>query len=472
MDEKTLANALSTALAPLMNGQSGGYAYGQKATGSPYTGPYLYDAGGLFGRCDGTDALINALVGPIGFERVLEWIGTDTEREFVDAWTDIVIASGDEQATPCGDCKTASMKACSQLYSFGRFCRQTQELQFDRLGMRANAGVPMKNLFGAITGPMGETVLAQGSRITDDFLIQTALVGYALRLKNAQMLWNGNSVNNSGAYAEFNGFQTLVNTGKYDGYTQLACNALDSFLLNFANNNPTADGTYAIRQWFHRMVSQFRIRANAAGLDWDTATMYIVMTPNLWDCVARVWSCAGVDLCAVSGQNRVVVNGDQAQARYENTINRMVLSIDGKEYPVVLDNQIPETTGQANGICSDIYFITTDISGRTITYGQYQNFNQTYGRIRNEFVSMYGSDDIALTDNGRYALIRSNSRGCFDIQAVVRNRIVLEMPQLTGRIRNVCCNVLGEPFPDPSGSGRVYAKGGGRTTTPVSTLYG
>jgi len=285
MDESKLAQELAKALAPLVGGQSGGYAYGQKASGTPSTAPYLYSEGGLFGRCDGTSTLINALVGPIGFEKVLQWIGTDTEKEFVDAWTDITINSG-EQATVCGSCATAAMQACAQFYCFGRFCRQTQELQFDRLGTRAHAGVPIRNLFGSISGPMGEVLVPQGAAITDDFYLQTSLVGYALRLKNAQMLWNGNPINSVAAYSEYNGFQTIVNTGKHDAYTQLACSGLDSFLLNFANNAPTADGTYAIRSWFHRMVGQFRARATGAGMDWDTANMYIVMTQNLWDCIA------------------------------------------------------------------------------------------------------------------------------------------------------------------------------------------
>jgi len=470
MDEVKFAQEMAKALAPILT-QNGGYAYGKKATGVPTLANYLYEEGGLFGRCDGSSTLINALVGPIGYEKVLTWVGTDTEREFVDAWSDIDITAG-EQSTVCGNCQTASMRACAQFYCFGRFCRQSQELQFDRIGLRANSGVPIKNLFGSITGPDGGVLVPQGAPLTDDFYVQTALVGYALRLRNAQLLWSGNPINNAGAYAEHAGFQLLVNTGKFDAYTQLACNALDSFLLNFANNAPAADGTYAIRQWFHRMMNQFRVRADRAGLDWDTAVMDIVMTPNLWDCIARVYACAGVDLCTLTNaQNNTVQNADQAQSRYENYLSTMQLPIDGKLYPVVLDSQIPEITGQANGICSDIYFITREISGRTITYGNYQDFNKTYGRTRAEMVSMFGSDDIAITDNGRFSLVRSNERGCFDIQAYTKPRIVMEMPQLSGRIRNVCCNVLGSPFPDPSGSGRVYELSGGRTLTPIPVLY-
>lgn len=456
--------ALARALGPYM-------AAGQKASGTPINS-YLYEEGGLFGRCDGSASLINALVGPMGFEKYLRWIGTDTEKEFVDAWTTIGENSATEQSAVCGDCISAYMRACAQFYCFGRFCRQSQELQFDRLGVKANAGVPIRNLFGAISDPAGNVLIPQGSAISDDFYTQTSMVGYTLRLKNGTLLWSGNPVNNTNSYQEYNGFQLIVNTGKFDAYTQQYCDALDSFLMNFANNAPAADGTYAVRTWFARMVNQFRYRAAGAGLDWDSATMYIVMTPNLWDCVARVYACAGVDLCTLTGTNQVTVNADQAQARYEEYINTMKLPINGKLYPVVLDNLIPETTGQANGVCSDIYFITTEISGRTVTYGQYQDFNKTYGRVRQEMVSMFGSDDIAITDNGRYALVRDNSRGCFDVQAYVKPRIVAEMPQLLGRIRNVCCNVQQEPFPDVTGSGRVYEKDGGRLTTPVPTLYG
>ena len=471
MDESVFLQALAKAISPYVSGQSGGYAQGYKAAGTPIGGPYLYEGGGLFGRCDGSSDLINALVGPIGFEKVLTWRGTDTEKEFVDAWTDIV-ETGSNQSTACGDCQTASMRACSQFYCFGRFCRQSQELQFDRLGVRANSSVPIKNLFGSITAADGTVLVPQGSAITDDFYMQTALVGYAIRLRNAQLLWNGNTINNSGAYAEYNGFQVIVNTGKFDAYTQLACAALDSFIPNIGNQALTTDGALAARSWTHRMVNQFKVRADRAGLDWDTAQMYLVMTPNMWDCFARVYACAGLDLCSVSGsRNQVFANADQAQSRYEQYLTSMSVPIDGRMYPVVLDSQIPETAGQANGICSDIYFITTEISGRTVTYGNYQDFNKTYGRIRNEMVSMFGSDDIAITDNGRFALVRDNVRGCFDIQAYTKPRLVAEMPQLLGRMRNVCCSVTAEPYPDVTGSNRVYEKSGGRTITPVPTLY-
>jgi hypothetical protein len=315
-------------------------------------------------------------------------------------------------------------------------------------------------------------LIPNGSQITDAFALQARAAGYLLRLKHATMIWNGNPCNNAGSYQEFPGMQLIVNTGKYDAYTQLDCDSIDSFLMNFAFNAPAADGTYSVRSWFHRMVGQLKYRASTAGFDWDSATMYIVMSQNMWDCISRVYACSGVDLCSVTGQNRIVVNGDQTQSTYEDYLSRMALPVDGRWYPVVIDNLIPETTGQANGTCSDIYFVTTEINGEEILFGEYQDFNKTYGRTRQEMVSMFGSDDIAITDNGRFALVRDNSRGCFDVQVYTKPRLIAKAPWLSGRIQNVCCNVLQEPYPDVTGSGRVYEKDGGRSTTPVPTLYG
>jgi hypothetical protein len=477
------AQALAEALGPYLSGQKhveyGGYVpeglkhvRNYKATGNPSSDAYLYVNGGLFGRCDGNPVLVNALVGPVGFEAVLDWVGSNTEREYFDAWTGIP-DTGNEQSTACGDCPTVDLQSCAQFYCFGRFCRQTEELQFDRIGLYANGSVPTKVMFGNITDTMGNVLVRQGEPIQDIFQVQVRAAGYHLALKNSELLWAGDPCNNSGSYQEYIGFQQIINTGKYDAYTQISCDAMDSFLMDLNFQTFTSDGANAVRRWFKRMVDQLSFRASRAGFDWASAEMYIVMHPNLWDCVSRVYACAGIDLCTISGtNNRFNASAEQAQSRHEEYLSRMALPVGGRWYPVVLDSEIPQTTGQANGACSDIYFITTRIAGETITWGQYQDFNQTYGRVRQEMVSVFGSDDIGITDNGRFALVRDNSRGCFDVQILTKPRIIATMPWLLGRIQNACCDVLQQPFPDTSGSDGVYELDGGRSTTPVPVLYG
>lgn len=465
MEGQDLMRGLAQALAP--------YLTGKKASGTPSGTAPIYGSGGLFGRCDAPATLINAMVGPIGIEKVLTWTGTDTEREFVDTLTDIV-ESGSEQSTSCGDCVRVTNRACAQFYCFGRFCRQTEEMAFDQIGLRATSSVPKRTIFGSITDAAGNVLIGSGEQISDAFYLQARSAGYALRYKNSVMIWNGNPGNNSGSYQEYSGLQSIVNTGKYDAYTMALCDAIDSFLMNFAYQNPASAGTYAIQNWFRRMVGQFMRRAGGANMDWNTATMYIVMSEDVWDCVARAYACQGLDLCSTGGTTGLEISSsaDQALTRYETYQANMELPVYGRMYPVVLDSQIPQATGQANGVCDDIYFLTTEINGETMLHGEYQDFNKTYGRVRNELISMFGSDDIAITDGGRYALVRDNSRGCFDLQIYTKPRLVSLTPWLLGRIQNVCCNVLQEPYPDPTMSGTIYEPDGGRSTTPIPVLYG
>ena len=258
--------------------QYGGHVpYGLKAAGTPSQNAYLYENGGLFGRCDGPSQLINALVGPIGFESALTWIGSAAENEFVDAWTSIGESGTVEQTAVCGDCISPTLQACAQLYCYGRFCRQTAELQFDRLGVHGNDNVPIKTLFGSVSDAAGNVLIPQGAQIDDAFMLQSRTAGYLLRLKNSTMLWNGEVCNSIGnVYQEYAGFQSIVNTGKFDAYTQISCNGLDAFLLDYNNNAIASDGTFAITDWFRRMVLEFTRRAGGAGLDWASANMFNV----------------------------------------------------------------------------------------------------------------------------------------------------------------------------------------------------
>lgn len=485
---KTMANtqaqALAEAIGPYLNSDKANIEYNgyvphglrhyqnYKASGTPSSDAYLYQNGGLFGRCDASPTLINALVGPIGFEAVLDWIGTNTQNEFVDAWTAATV-TGNEQTTACGDCPTVDLQACEQLYCFGRFCRQTQELRFDRIGLMGNGQVPQRVLFGNIVDASGNVLAAQGDTVENAWWVQSRLAGYHLALRNSQMLWAGDPTNNDGDFQEYRGFQNIVNTGKFDSKTGIPCDSLDSFLMDLNFANFTSDGANSVRQFFKRMVDQFEVRASRAGFDWGSAEMFIVMHPNMWDCVSRVYACAGIDLCSVGDtNNRFTASAEQAQQRHDEFLARRALPIGGRMYPVVLDSEIPQTTGQANGVCSDVYFITTRISGETIVWGQYQDFNSTFGSTHRELTSMFGSDHIMISDNGRFALVFDNSRGCFDVQIITKPRIISTMPWLSGRIQNACCDVLQEPFPDTSGTTGVYALDGGRSITNVPTLYG
>lgn len=443
----------------------------QKADGTG-TAVDWYQAGGLFGTVQGESILVNALVGPKGIEEQLMWTPTKVEKKFTDAITGTDTTTGN-QSTVCGDCRTIALNACTQFYPLGRFCAQTPEEQFDNLGLMEVETVPVRALFGNITGPSGDVIIPNGVPITDRFYIDVRMVGYLLRKILGGLIWNGDPANSTLAYKEFKGLEMIVNTGKFDALTDLACPALDSFLMNAASNAWTADGTYAIRAWFARMVHQFAYRAEAAGLDWDTAQMFIVMTQNMWETVSRIYACAGLDLCADSASDANVsvnVSADQSVQRYHALLNSKMLPILGREYPVVIDNMMDETDNGDGTYTSDIYFLTTRINGEDVMYGEYQDFSSTFAGAAAELTRIFGSgnSDIAWTDGGRYALLKSQVRGCFDIQAILKPRIVARAPFLAGRIQNALASPLSTGFPDSD----TYDNGAdGRTTSPLEYLY-
>lgn len=439
-----------------------------KAAGTPSVIDW-YQAGGLFGTTEGEQMLVNALVGPMGIESYLPWRGTRVEKKFTDALTG-TSESGSNQSTVCGDCKTIDLSACTQFYPLGRFCAQTPEEQADNLGLMEQEASFVRNIFGDITGPGGEVLIPRNTMIEDRFYIDIRMVGYLLRKLNGTMIWNGDPVNNNKAYKEFKGLEMIVNTGKFDALTELSCPALDSFIMNIAGNNWTADGAYAVRNWFARQVQQFMKRASGAGLDWATANMVIVMTENMWDTIARLYACAGLDLCSsgVSDANISINQSADAQLdRYHTMLNTKKLSILGREYQVVVDTLMTETDNGDGTFTSDIYFLTLGINGEDVLYGEYQDFSQTFAAAKAELARLFGSgnSDVGWTDGGRYMVLSSQVRGCFDVQAILKPRLVARAPFLSGRITNAVAVPLSEGFPDSD----TFT--GGRTAAPLEFLY-
>lgn len=460
-------NAMVAAFATALKGQ----AAVAKADGTPVT-TYLYSEGGLFGTAKQDPVLINAMVGPFGVMGALDWIGVDHENPIYQSITRIT-TSGTAQSTACGDCGTPTILRCAQTSCFGRICQQSEEMQYDELGLKANVNVPRLALFGNITDPQGNILIGMGQPITDLFTLSVAAAAYSMRREVGELMWTGNPTNNAGGYAEFSGFNLIINTGKIDALTGIACDGLDSTLLNFSSDVVGASGSRSIVRYISAVVRQILYRIDTAGLDRNTANIMIVMHPNVADCVFDAWACEYGINCQTGATPR---NDALASAELRDDLKRrQVLRVDGREYPVVLDNSINQTVsylGDDTNMCSDIYVITKSVSGRRITWGEYQDFNRTGGTAEAFFRRTWGATSVAATDGGRYAIAPGESGGfCFDAKILTKPRIIALMPQLLGRVQNVCCNPL-KPFPAASGSGGLYEVDGGATTVPPNYLYG
>jgi len=474
MDQNVLMQSLAAALAPYMGGAVG------KADGTPIT-TYMYSEGGLFGSCKNDPVLINALVGPEGYEARLQFQPTKTENPIVQSLTHIE-SSGYDQTTSCGDCGHPTIYRCAQTACFGRICQATDEMLFDELGLMANNNVQQLALYGNITDPAGNVLVGQGQPITNMLWLHFVAAAYNLRRRLGQLWWAGNPTSNAGGYAEFPGFDLLINTGKSDALTGLACDALDSVVTSYANNVIGATGAPSIVANLAAIVRSLRYRISRAGFGLAGVQMDIVMHPTLWDCVADAWACEYGLSC--QSTSTTMTNDSLALAAVrDQIIASQSLKIDGLSYPVVLDNGIAVTNrpyGNETARCSTIYVITRVIPGAppvpdspgggVVTYGEYQDLNATGMAAIRQFGDLFGN--LMVTDGGRYVLSGDQHGGlCLDAKVLTKPRLRMLMPWTSGRLTNVCCVPLGT-YPDVSGSGGVYSVNGGASTSPPNYLYG
>lgn len=475
MEGNELIKALANALAPHMgNGLV-------KADGTPDVDAYTYAAGGLFGTCDADPVLINAMVGPFGYGGVIPWSEADTENEIVDQIT-YIGSSGYSQSDDCAACGTPTIRKCAQSTCFGRVCQGTEEMVVDRMGLRANTGVQKKVLYGNITDPQGNVLFRQGQTIDNIFTLQVGAAAYNLRRRVGTLMWNGDPANNAGGYEEPTGFDLLINTGKIDTRSGLACDALDSVIYAYGNSVVGATGSPSIVSAVASVVRSIRYRIMTAGFNDDAAAIRIVMHPTLWDCVAAAWACDYGLTCNswTSDGLRQMNNDALAVAELRDKFwSTKQLPIDGRLYPVVLDNGIEVTNlpyGDDTKRCSDIYVMTERVpgapNGGQVIWGEYQDFNKTVGPTIGWIRQMFGGTMFDVTDGGRYIVAYDTEGGlCFDVKTLVKFRMRVLVPQWQGRVTNVCCVPLGT-YPDVTGSGGTYEVDGGPTTSPEPYLYG
>ena len=465
MDQNEMIAALAKALSPHM----------QKASGTPDFTVDIYGNTGLFGVCGANDTLINAMVGPLGFERILKWLPSIDDSPIYDALVSIDTTTN-AQASGCADCGKPILKECTQSYCWGRVCQQTNEAQADTLGMRLNRGVPRLAMFGDIKDAGGNVIVPRGSQITDRFTLDLAAAAYNLRLDMAQLNITGNPANNVGGRQQPSGLQLIINTGKVDVLTGVSCNAMDSVLLNYGFASVGAVGAPSIVAYITALVHSIQYRLQGAGFSQDGADIFIVMHPTLWECVSRAWACEYAVVCNSDFEHGtgVMMNGslDEVARRYERYVSTMRLPIDGREYPVILDTQIPVSTNTGARRCSDIYVITTAVDGQTVFWGEYQDFANPFGKVAAWFKATFGASNIGTSDGGRFMWAPTTSGGfCFDARVLAKWRLVALMPWTSGRVMNVCCTPLGV-FPDVTGSGGIYEVDGGVYSKPGQSLYG
>ena len=422
-------------------------AYGKKApTGTPTTN-YIHGPGGIFGVAGLDEQVISARITPRGIAsmlRVNPTVYTDPMYPYITGYEE----SGTEPTGVCDTCISGETESCIQTAPLGRVCRESKELEINRVFQRINAGEMDLQLVNSILG-QDQSFVPSPSQM--DRAINMAVAwsmveaGIGMQNKLVPMTWQGNPSNNtaSGGYKEFIGLDTLIGTSKVDAITGVRCNALDSDVKDFGYQSigaTDANGNFLIVRLMNMVSVYVKHNAERQGLmpcQWVWA-----IRPEAWMELLEVWPVAYYStrqLTLPNGNTQFIDGARVAQLR-EEMRNGMFIDTAAGRFPVVTDDGIFEfdstnsASVPAGSFASTFYFVPlTYLGNRPATYFEHLDYRQALPEIR----ALNETNQYWVTDNGRFMWTQEQQKWCFTLSGKIEPRVVLKVPQLAGKIEHV-----------------------------------
>lgn len=453
---------LADALAPVL-AQKQARAFGLKhdATGTPIEIGYSHGPGGLLTFPGVDPVMFNAALGARSIiDRIPAVPSLYTNPTYMSI-TGVSDDVGSEKDDVCDDAPTGGlMKGCLLTSVFGRYERATAELELNRLGQRNDRADPLDlTLVGSPFGQYGP--FSTGAFAADapgDVLVNEVSRKFWERNVSfhrllARQIWNGTPVNNSagGGYKEMTGFSVLVNTGHVDAETGVACTAMDSFLRDFGYNSVSSSGAnivaYLTDMWYY-----LNRKADMQGL--SPVRWIFAMRSQLFYEITAVWPCAYLSYrCNLTGTSATEFIDAQDAVRFRDEMRAgRYLLIDGQRIEVVLDDGMPELSGNDSGgnfpagcFSSDIYIIPMSVvGGRAVTYMEYFQY-------QNPSVQSALGNMILGRIEGAFLTWPRQTNQCVVWQSKIEPRLVMRTPWLAARLQHVVyCPATHEQeaFPD------------------------
>lgn len=422
--------------------------YGKKApTGTPTTN-YVHGPGGIFGIAGLDQQVISARIAPRGIATLLSASGTvytDPMYPYITGYEELT------QTEPSGVCDTCihgETESCIQTAPLGRVCRESKELEINRVFQRINPGEMDLQLVNSI---LGQDLSFVPTPSQMDKAINMAVtwsmveVGIGLQNKLVPMTWQGTPANNSagGGYKEFIGLDTLIGVNKVDAITGVRCNALDSDVKQFGYQSmgaTDANGNFLIVRLINMVATYLKHNAERQGL--MPVTWAIAMRPEAWNELLEIWPVAyyAVRQLTLPNGNTNFIDGARVAMLREDMRNGMFLDTMAGRIPVVTDDGIFEhdSTNNANvpagSYASTIYFVPLAYLGnRPGTYFEYLDYRNALPEIR----ALNETDQYWVTDSGKFMWTQEQLKWCFTLSGKIEPRVVLRVPQLAGKIENV-----------------------------------
>ncbi len=438
-----------------------------------------YGPGGFMSTPALENPVISTHIRPSGLDEYLPAFPTTVVNPLYPVFTGVTEGVGAEPATVCDDGPTAMLKGATLTSVFGRIMRSTPVMDKGQLSETVRGQTTELSLLAAQGAPPGKLSPGNLAIPTDDILryaTRGAFFAAATLLQRelSKMMWTGNPASNNPAfdgYREFPGLDLQIRTGIVDALSGVAVPSLDSYVKNANYANV---GSYGIVAELEDLEARLRNRAlNHFG----GAEFALVMLPEMWDELTKIWpiqynTTPGMYVMPGASNVSVSINADAMVTARDEMRRTRRITINGYDYPVILDHGIKEETKAdvgslpAGGYASTIYFIPLSVAGGfPVTRIEYLDFRVGIGEEQRAGLNT----GLVWTDDGRYIWSAKEEHTCFWFRARIEPRVVLHTPHLAGKIQRLLITPRSHyesPYPDSA-----YHVNGGLSVRPQESLF-
>jgi hypothetical protein len=372
---------------------------------------------------------------------------------------------GDEPANPCDNAPSGYIKACNLQAQFGRVARSTETIEMDKVMLRINRGdFTDLVLIGELLGMAGFNPAGLNPQQILNVITMSEMVQVGVRIDRVLCghVWTGSPLNNNlgGGYKEFPGLDNQIATGQVDADTNTACPSLDSDVKDFNYGDVCGNAPDIVE---YMSALEYFIYSLADDTGMLPAQWVWVMRPQLWQELTACWPCKyNTNRCtSIGGDHQVITDGRENVGERDAMRRGMTIDVNGRTYPVIVDNCISERSNQNDGnlnpgqFASSIYFIPLRVRGNfPVTYMEHLDYRQA----ATDTALLRGREDF-WTDRGIWSWAIENNKWCYELTLKTEQRIVLRTPQLAGRIDLVRYSPL-QHIRDPLPSSPYHIDGG------------
>ncbi len=412
---------------------------GKEASLTLSTMATLFGCCGLFANA-GNNPLLTLTLEDEPFLTWLGWKPNNECRQFVELLSYVGpagTAAGSASAGVAGACDDANG------VEYG-----TCEILLPDKGRIKRAG-PVRDITESSRGLTNRrpVIMKDGQPITDELMWALTLAGMGVKQDLKRLLITGNASNAN----EFSGLQKLVNTGYVNVHDARRCSAMDSTVLNWANNvmSHQLNGVHNLVAYIISIVRRIRQRAMWSSLGGVAVGDQILMMPTfLRDELLNAYTCWSV--CPGSQYNETNLNTYEARQKRDSlnggAFGMGQIFVDSEPVPIITYDW--QAVGQAAPyFTGDIYVLTRAIGNVPVLWGQYIDMTDPAAAFDREA----GYAHYKAVDDGRFLVYWKTDNECVSGTTVLRPNVYLSAPWAQARIMNVAARTALDPLsPDPT----------------------